>query len=424
MPSSNSFGVVNGIYWFKLIIDTNLIKEDAIIYIPTHNLKYIELYRIDGENVSYISKSGNSVSKKNLAFDYKYPAFKINKKDLGITYYMKAYFPKEANFPIKVLDEHDFFNHSLLNQSFIFLYYGTCLMVLLINLMFFYKFKNRIFIYYALFLLSVTGGMLLYDGTLIRLQNLIPLGDHFEFLFRLLECATLILFSIKYLELKDKTPRFVKLTLIFPLIIILNYILYLLTDNYTYVAIGDVIAISVFIVFWVLGFGYWKQMLYAKFYVLGYLLLLPVGIFFFAGYGFGWWKIDGENYIVKIAGWFEMIVFTYALFYRMKVKDNENIEMISSLKLTLTDMKEMLTVKTNDVDPYFIFLKENDFTIEPLTMREIEILKYLNEGLTNPQIGENLFISTNTVKSHVRNIYNKLDIKNRNQLQGKVSEII
>ncbi len=50
-----------------------------------------------------------------------------------------------------------------------------------------------------------------------------------------------------------------------------------------------------------------------------------------------------------------------------------------------------------------------------LTGRESEILYYLGIGCSNTTIAEKLFISENTVKFHIKNIYLKLDVKNRIQ---------
>lgn len=48
-----------------------------------------------------------------------------------------------------------------------------------------------------------------------------------------------------------------------------------------------------------------------------------------------------------------------------------------------------------------------------LTPREEEVLHYLAKGQTNKVIGEKLFISEKTVKSHLRNIFKKLNISSR-----------
>jgi DNA-binding NarL/FixJ family response regulator len=48
-----------------------------------------------------------------------------------------------------------------------------------------------------------------------------------------------------------------------------------------------------------------------------------------------------------------------------------------------------------------------------LTPREVEVLRCVARGLSNPDIGRALFISEATVKSHVTRIFEKLDVKDR-----------
>jgi DNA-binding NarL/FixJ family response regulator len=53
--------------------------------------------------------------------------------------------------------------------------------------------------------------------------------------------------------------------------------------------------------------------------------------------------------------------------------------------------------------------------VDTLTEREIEVLKLVAQGASNPQIAEKLFITINTVKVHLRNIREKLRVENRAQ---------
>lgn len=50
---------------------------------------------------------------------------------------------------------------------------------------------------------------------------------------------------------------------------------------------------------------------------------------------------------------------------------------------------------------------------DPLSQREVEVLQQLLNGFTNQAIGERLFISADTVKSHIRNIVLKLQARDR-----------
>ena len=50
---------------------------------------------------------------------------------------------------------------------------------------------------------------------------------------------------------------------------------------------------------------------------------------------------------------------------------------------------------------------------EQLSAREIEVLAVLAEGLSKRQAADRLFLSFNTVHSHVRAIYRKLDVNSR-----------
>jgi LuxR family maltose regulon positive regulatory protein len=51
--------------------------------------------------------------------------------------------------------------------------------------------------------------------------------------------------------------------------------------------------------------------------------------------------------------------------------------------------------------------------VEPLTERELEVLRLLAGELSNAEIGRRLFVSLPTVKSHTRTIYGKLGVHSR-----------
>jgi DNA-binding CsgD family transcriptional regulator len=80
---------------------------------------------------------------------------------------------------------------------------------------------------------------------------------------------------------------------------------------------------------------------------------------------------------------------------------------IRGLKKAIFELKQLKKLSPNEID-----YRNNHFR---LTGREVEVLRLMAEGQTNPEISQALSISAHTAKSHVINIFNKLGVDNRTQ---------
>ena len=62
-------------------------------------------------------------------------------------------------------------------------------------------------------------------------------------------------------------------------------------------------------------------------------------------------------------------------------------------------------------------LGEKDSTpaLATLTERELDVLRLLASGLSNVEIAEGMHLSVNTVKTHLKHVYRKLDVSNRTE---------
>jgi LuxR family transcriptional regulator, maltose regulon positive regulatory protein len=60
---------------------------------------------------------------------------------------------------------------------------------------------------------------------------------------------------------------------------------------------------------------------------------------------------------------------------------------------------------------------------EPLSERELEVLQLIEAGKSNRRIAQELFVTTGTVKTHIRSIYRKLDAHSRTQALVRAREL-
>ena len=83
------------------------------------------------------------------------------------------------------------------------------------------------------------------------------------------------------------------------------------------------------------------------------------------------------------------------------------IDIDANQELEITK-SHLYNLKTGDQ----IFIDLSDTLNEPLTNRELEVLRLMKQGLLSKEIADTLQISINTVNSHRQNILQKLKAKN------------
>lgn len=87
-------------------------------------------------------------------------------------------------------------------------------------------------------------------------------------------------------------------------------------------------------------------------------------------------------------------------------------------------------VETIIVEKEILVMQPEDFTINEtelkklnLNNREYEVLQLLAKGHSNADIATNLFLSLSTIKTHVSNLYLKMDVKSRTQAITKAKQL-
>ncbi|WP_257669990.1 response regulator transcription factor [Parapedobacter tibetensis] len=88
------------------------------------------------------------------------------------------------------------------------------------------------------------------------------------------------------------------------------------------------------------------------------------------------------------------------------------------LALKLTKPKERIVIIEKEIhvqNQETFTLNEKALVQLGLSVRELEVLRLMAEGLSNQEIAARLFVSLNTVKTHNSRIFEKMDVKRRTQ---------
>lgn len=95
-----------------------------------------------------------------------------------------------------------------------------------------------------------------------------------------------------------------------------------------------------------------------------------------------------------------------------------------ALQLTRSKVKTVIVEKEIYVpQPASDEVNEAELKKLNLTNREYEVLQLLTRGHSNSEIAEKLFLSLSTVKTHVSNLFVKMDVKNRTQAIEKANRL-
>lgn len=92
----------------------------------------------------------------------------------------------------------------------------------------------------------------------------------------------------------------------------------------------------------------------------------------------------------------------------------------ASVEIAIANHSKQLNMLAPKLLPH----KINSKVADPFSEREMDVLQLLYEGITNKQIAQQLFISENTVKTHLKHIYVKLEANTRYGVLVRLRELM
>lgn len=102
------------------------------------------------------------------------------------------------------------------------------------------------------------------------------------------------------------------------------------------------------------------------------------------------------------------------------VKPFDEHDLLAGLEIALYNHAQRQTL----LQPKLSLTLINKQLLKPLSEREFDVLQSIYEGKTNRQMAEQMFVSVNTIKTHIANIYLKLDVPSRTAAIAKVRAFV
>ncbi len=129
---------------------------------------------------------------------------------------------------------------------------------------------------------------------------------------------------------------------------------------------------------------------------------------------------------LKVLLWgslFSLLLIAILIFSLYLLRKNKMLELekqnneIQKHILQISELESLVKNNTN----ISLNVDSEKIKIYDLSKREIEVLELITNGFSNEEIAEKMFVSKNTVKTHIKNLYSKLDVRNRIQAMKKIN---
>lgn len=294
------------------------------------------------------------------------------------------------------------------------LFYGFAIMVILLNLVCFFLFDEKLFLFFSLSLVTVSSLLFFSDGLmpLIGLERLAT-SLTFEALLVLASCTFGAWFASGYLNIKDVFPKMGWISMLLLSSSALLLFINALSGFEVFASAAIIGSFTVIGLYFLAGVYLFSKKNYPKFYVIAYSIPLLFAIDYFVFRNLGLEFLMTQPGHIKAAVLVEMLLLTYAIVYRMKAIKEENELRQTELRIFLK-RQEVMNRKNAMQLMEDVYL-ENLIMHYDLDGFEIKLLQYISEGKDNVKIARKLKTTEAEIEEVTKELYHKLEISEQIQ---------
>lgn len=410
--------------WVRGQIPPELRDIPIILQIPSARIHDYQLYLQQDGAWTPLPRNTDSRSGH---FKGRFPQYALTTSDS--LYYLALDQHPPQTLQVHLSERTRFSNDESAHLLRIGLYYGLALMSVVFNIVFYLIFKDKRFSTYCILLFTTFLSFFYEDGMFYYLSDGRLTMDYFPTWNSSVTAITSLTFTYYFLGLEAVLRPYIKVYLVASAMLLLGALIYTLTGE---VAVANLVSALCFpfaIACLYLAIRRFKKDVYARFLVISFSLVVLTGI----GYTL-YTRVDSSTFAFfdistfRLVSSVEIICISFAIIFKMRSLQEENERYRAELS---TYLRKLETAQPNNgqsvgkngyVKAVFPSqpkqrVVENLKKQYDLTEREIDVLLCIWDGLTNKEIADRLCITVSTTKYHVSNLYVKLDVKNRNQVQ-------
>jgi diguanylate cyclase (GGDEF)-like protein len=154
--TGNSFGFTKDTFWIRFTLKpAATLQENLYLQLEYPLMDQVTLFIPDGEGHYTDSSTGDTLPFSHREVNHRTFLFRLpDHRGEERTYYMRLQTEGSMQFPIMLWSTSSFIQSQEVDNFFFGIFYGVMLLILLIALVSYYKMKDSLFLYYALYLLS------------------------------------------------------------------------------------------------------------------------------------------------------------------------------------------------------------------------------------------------------------------------------